>query len=202
MESVSNQPFFFVIVAVAAAAIIGVAAYFILRSLKGSMEIQLGSETVEAGQPLLCSLVVNARKDIDTDRLYAALIGERQVRQRNNKGQTTTRWVEFYRGEVDILANERLRAGAAHTHAFTIEVPTREEADSITEAGFAQLESAMAETGSDVAVGIAKGIGKLARAGSRLTRGKRRWKVIGRLETKGVDLAASKKVHVSFSSAR
>jgi len=200
LESLSNQPFLFIVIAVVAAIVVAVAAYYILRSLKGSMEVQLASESVHAGQTLSGFLVVNARKSIDADRLYVALIGERQVRSRNSKGQSTTKWEEFYRDEVDIFMNQRLRAGAAQTHPFSIEAPTADQVESVSEAGLAQLESVMAETGSNLAVGIAKGIGKLARVSNSLSRSRRRWKVAGRLETKGVDLATSKKVHVSLKS--
>ena len=48
---------------------------------------------------------------------------------------------------------------------------------------------------------VAQGIGALASMSGGTMGGRKRWKVKARLETKGVDLAASEKIHVSLKSA-
>ena len=48
---------------------------------------------------------------------------------------------------------------------------------------------------------VVTGLGAVASATSNAMNGRKRWFVKARLETKGVDLAASEKIHVSLKSA-
>ncbi len=201
MESFSDQPFLYIIVAVVGAGILGVAGYFVMRALKGSLALQLNRESVRSGETLTGTLVVNARKGLDADRLYVALVGERQVKSRNTRGQTSTKWVTFYRDEVDLLTNEFVRAGPGQSHAFALKAPTMEQAEGFAKTGLDELEAAIAGVGNERATKFARELAGLARSSNILGHGKRRWKVIARLETRGVDLATSERVNVSLDGA-
>ena len=196
-----DQPFLMVIGAAVGATVLGVTAHFMARRLKGRMHLDLAGDRVIAGDRLSGTLEVEARKSLHADRLYVALVGERQVRQRDGSGKTSSKWTEFYREEVELLRGEALPAGSARSFAFDLEAPTTEKILGAPREALAQVQDAMAGTGNTIAAGLARGIGALAANGDFLTRGKKRWKVIGRLETKGVDLAASEKVHVSLDTA-
>ena len=189
--SVNGNPVvLYIVTGVIAVVILSIIAYYVARVMKGSMKITTDKKSFGSGETIEGQLHVTVKKPVDVDRLYIALIGEREHRSRSSNGNSSTSWKEFYRDEGDILTDEHLRAGFSEVYLFGLEapsVPTVEgQMDSIAEG----MESATAKT-------IVKGIGQLASLSNKLG-GRRRWRVVGRLETKGVDLAASRKVHVSL----
>jgi len=198
MESTGNHAILYITGGVGGAAIIGIASYFIARAMKGSLKIIIPKKNVSSGEPIDGRVTVKAKKAIDVDRMYIRLVGERQIRRRNRSGDgTSTSWVEFYRDEADIMMDEHLQAGFSGTYEFSMDAPTvpklQDQIQAVT-------DKVADNINNDFAKSIVKGIGKLAETGSRLNSGRKRWKVISRLETKGVDLSASQKIHVSLKT--
>ena len=112
-------------------------------------------------------------------------------------GKTSTRWVEFYRDEADVLLDQHLQAGFNETYEFTLDAPSEDQVMTGAEA----IVNAANNIDNAAVKGIVKGIGTVASAAGKMMGGRKRWKVVGRLETKGVDLAASERIHVSLKSA-
>lgn len=182
--------------AIAAAIIIPVAIYYILRSMKGSLKLELGQKSVVSGQVISGKLHINTKKAIHADRLYIALIGERERRRRSSSSSSSgnsTYWDEFYRDEVDVWVDQALHAGMRESMDFEMQAPTEGQAMNTGEA----ISKAADEMESDIAKELVKGVGAIA----SVMGGRKRWRVITRLETKGVDLADSKKLHVSLKQA-
>jgi len=180
--------------------IISVICYYVARGMKGSLKLELNQKSISSGQQITGSLTATVKKHLVADRLYIGLIGEREQRTHStsSSGSTSTsrKWVEFYRDEVDVLMDEELRPGFEKRYNIVIDTPS--EAQAMTGA---QALSKVAENMEDgVAKSIAAGLGALAGATSSMRGGRKRWKVISRLETKGVDLATAQKIHVSLKS--
>ncbi len=192
MQVNGNPMALYVIGGVFAAVILWVALYFIFRTMKGSMKIVTAKTNFSSGEAITGTLTVSTKKPIDADRMYIALIGEREVRRRSSSGSGSSRsWDEFYRDEADIMMDEHLRAGFSETYDFTLDAPDVPQIED-------QIKSFADNTDNEIAKTIAKGVGQLASLGTALGGGRKRWKVISRLETKGVDLAASRNIHVSL----
>lgn len=177
---------------IAAAVAIPGATYFILRTLKGSLKLELAQKGVVSGQQISGKLHVLTKKPIHCDRLYIALIGERQRTRRssNSSNSNRTYWDEFYRDEVDVWVDQGLHAGTRESIDFEMKAPTEAHA---TTAGQA-IQKAGEAMKDEIAKELVKGVGAIA----SVMGGRKRWRVIARLETKGVDLADSKKLHVSL----
>lgn len=178
---------------IAAAIAIPVAGYYLMRMMKGSLKLELAQKSVTSGQPISGKLLLHTKKAIHADRLYIALLGERQSRRRSSGSSgsgTTTYWDEFYRDEVDIMVDQGLYAGARESVDFELNAPAEGQ---IMSAG-AAIRKAGEAMQDDIAKELVKGVGEIASAFG----GRKRWRVIARLETKGVDLAASKNLHVSL----
>lgn len=113
------NPPLLIIGGIVAAIILFIVGYFIVRSMKGSLKLELPQKSVVSGDKILGTLSVAAKKSVQVDRLYVALVGEREERVRRSSSSggssTSRRWVEFYRDEADILMDERMPAGFSET---------------------------------------------------------------------------------------
>jgi len=176
---------------IAAAIVIPVAAYFILRSMKGSLKLDLAQKSVMSGQPITGQLHLVTKKAVHADRLYIALVGERQSKRRSSgRSGSSTYWDEFYRDEVDVLVDQTLHPGTRQSVDFELNAPTEGQVMSAGQA----IQKASEAMENGMAKALVQGVGTLA----SVMGGRKRWRVIARLETKGVDLAASRKLHVSL----
>ena len=163
---------------------VGIASYFIVRAMKGSMKITVKrSGSFYSGQSIEGSLYVAVKKAINVDRMYLMLIGERYSRSRmaGSDNQSNT-WHEVHREEYDVEIAESLPAGFTETFEFAIEAP-------------ANPTLSMAKTGNEVMDTMIKGAETLSKMSGT---GRMRWFIKARLETKGVDLAASHRINVSL----
>lgn len=178
---------------IALAIVIPIIVYFTLRMLKGSLKLQLNQKSVVSGQTISGKLHLHTKKAIHANRLYIALIGERQRRRRSSSSSSSggsTYWDEFYRDEFDVIVDQGLYAGHRQSNDFELNAPTEHQAVTVGQA----IQQVGEEVENKVAKAVVQGVGSLA----SVMGGKKRWRVIARLETKGVDLAASKKLHVSL----
>lgn len=192
-----NTVVLIIIGAVVAIVIISIVGYYIARFMKGSLKLELNQKSVSSRDQITGALTVKLKKLIYVDRLYVGLLGERQVRSHSHSSSgssTSTKWVEFYRDEVDVIMDQELQPGFENRYDFSINAPSESH---VMTGG--QAIAKVAENMEDgIAKSIATGIGALA--SSTGMSGRKRWRVISRLEMKGVDLATSKKIHVSLKS--
>lgn len=196
MEANENSVVLYVVVGVIVTILLGVIMYFIARAMKGSIDIVLKQKNVRSGESIEGGLTLKAKKAIDVDRMYIALIGEREIRKRSSSGNGSSRsWDEFYRDESDVLMSEHLRAGFTQKYDFALQAPVMQDIQNLIENPVAALTD---KIDNAVVKGIANQVGQIAMQSSGLRHSRKRWKVVARLETKGVDLAASKKIHVSL----
>jgi len=174
----------YVVGTIIAVVTLSVSAYFIARFMKGSLKLVLRGRSFASGQPIAGTLTVHARKAIEVDRMFVALIGKRQRRRRGADGKRRTEWREFYRDESDIVIAERFPAGFRRTYPFAIDAPALPQLDaSVVDNEFMKM--------------MIGGANALA----RFSGGRMRWEVVSRLETRGVDLATSRRIHVSMKQA-
>ena len=178
------------VVAVIAICVIG---YYIARFMKGSMKLELNQGSVSSGEQITGAITIKVKKDVFADRIFVALIGEREERTRSSNGNSSKRWREFYRDEVDVLMDQELLPGIENRYDVVIDAPSQDQVMT-----GAQAISSIADNMDDgIAKSVAVGIGSVAGGMGSMIGGRKRWKVISRLDMKGVDLAASKKIHVS-----
>ncbi len=79
---------------------VAVACYFIARVTKGSMRITIGRKSVNPGERIAGTLNLEVRKALLADRLYVALVGEREQIRRTaiwNSTSIQTRMKIFLR---------------------------------------------------------------------------------------------------------
>ncbi len=168
-----------IILAVLAAIIIGVAAYFILRFLRGSINITLSRTAFSPGDKISGSFELKTRKAIEGNRLYATLIGQEVTRTRRG-GSTRTYTREIFRNEVTLEEGKTYPAGQTQRYEFEIDTPSAQGTD---QAGF-----------------LNSPLGQSLQAGLELVSGRRRylrWMVQVRLDARGKDLTSSKKVSLN-----
>jgi len=154
-----------------------IAAYYIARYMRGSIKIALAKNAFNEGEQITGSFELVTRKEIDGNRLFVALIGKEVTRQRHgDKTRTHTR--EIYRDEVTIEDAKIFAACATANYDFQLAAPSS--------AGPDVLDSAL---------------GKTLKVGMELLGGRRKtlyWSVEARLDAKGVDLAARKKITLNM----
>ncbi len=188
MEKISNSPGLLIICAIIGIIIISVACYYIARRMKGSLTLELNQKSISSGQQITATLTAKVKKDLIADRLYVSLIGEREQRgQRiSSDGSSSSKsdWVEFYRDETDILMDTELPAGSENVYDIVIDAPSEDQ----TITGSQAISNVAENMENGMAKSIVAGLGAVAGATASLRGGRKRWKVISRLETKGVDL--------------
>ncbi|MCX7007470.1 MAG: hypothetical protein NTY53_09530 [Kiritimatiellaeota bacterium] len=153
-----------------------IVAYYIARYLRGSIKLTLPQNSFAAGEAIAGSFDVVTRKEIQGNRLYAALIGmEVTEERRGEKTQTHSR--EIHRHEETLEKTLTWPAGQTKHYTFTLPSPAVAAPEI--------LNSTLA---------------KAARIGLELLGADRRrikWSVQIRLDAKGIDLVTSQRVHIN-----
>ncbi len=168
---------FYIIFGVLGLAVVWVIIYFIIRFLRGSLKLQLSSTAINPGEKLTGHCDLTAKKEIEGYRLFASLIGTR-VTKTNRNGSTQSHSTVIYRNEAQMEGNKTYPAGFNQRYEFSLDAPQQGGS------GFMN---------SDLANNLGNAVGFLTGNRSRLS-----WKVEVRLDCKGVDLAASKKITVNM----
>lgn len=154
----------------------GIIAYYIARYLRGSIKLKLPQTSFAAGEAIAGEFDVITRKEIQGNRLYAALIGA-EITEERRDGKTHTHSREVYRHEETLEQALTWPAGQTKHYTFTLPSPTA--------AAPGLLNSTMV---------------RAAKIGLELLGANRRrmkWTVEVRLDAKGVDLAANQRVHIN-----
>lgn len=163
------------VISIAAIVLLSVAGYFIARYLKGRIEISLPSTAFNYGETVAGSFELLARKEIQGNRLFAALIATETRRERGLNGKSHTHTEEVWRAEQQLEPARVYAAGQGARYEFKLQLPPQ---------NFNSPDSA------------------LGQAAQFLFGGSRRinWRLEVRLDAEGVDLAASKRLSLGGSS--
>ena len=153
-----------------------VAAYYIIRFMRGSIKMTLPQTGFNPGQNITGSFDLETKKAIEGNKLIVSLIGV-QVTEYYEDGKKRTRKREIYRNEVLLEDAKTYPAGHTSTHQFEIDTPNTNAPEF--------MNSAIGKT-------LAGALQLLSDRRSRL-----KWRVEARLDAKGVDLATSKSVSLS-----
>lgn len=169
--------------AVAVLVIAGVAAYYIIRYMKGSIKFTMPRTGFGAGEMVTGSFELAVKKPIQGNRLVVSLIGD-EIETYYRDGKRRTRSREVYRDEKVIEDARSYQPGHRAVHEFEIQAPS----DGSSQVPSEVPENAVLQT----VVGVAKALSGRRR---RL-----KWRIEARLDAKGVDLATSKSVTINMPS--
>lgn len=155
---------------------LAVVVYFVLRYMKGSIEIQLDKTSFAAGETIKGNFRLVARQTIEANKLTVALIADEVTKRKDSDGKNITDTHEVYRDERVIEGKHLYDKGFDNTHNFELLVP-------------ASGESSM----DNSKVGQA-----LNTLGSMMDMNRRylEWSIEVCLDAKGIDLTDSEKVYV------
>lgn len=151
--------------------------YQLIRFLKGSLKITLEKSSYSSKENVIGKVQLKAKKQIESNRLFVALIAERLERDyssRNSRNSKT--WVEFLREERNLEMERNYPQNFSNIYNFEIPIPN------------------MGQTGDILNNPIMKGITMFTGMG------RIRWKVIAGLDAKGVDLSAQKGVNINIET--
>jgi len=153
-----------------------VAGYYVVRFMRGSIKLTMVRTSFNPGDAITGSFELHTKKPIEGNKLTVSLIGT-QVTKTRQGGKTRTRSHEVYRDEKVLEEATRYPAEHRSTHEFEITAPNSNAPDFANSPVFQALAGAMR---------------MLSSRQSYL-----KWRVEARLDAKGVDLAASKKITVN-----
>ena len=174
-----------IIIGVIAIVVIAIIAYYVTRAMKGKVELELPKNGYNSGEEITGRVTLTARKSLQLNRIYVALIGYEIVERRDSDGDRKTRRNEVYRNEVNILEAQSVPAGTNKAFDFTMNAP----------GGEATPSGDMAQKVAGAASAVAGALGAL---GMNTTTRRMEWKLEARADLPGVDIAKSQKVRVNL----
>ena len=173
-----------IIIGIAAVIIISIAAYFMIRMMKGKVEIELPTRGYNSGEEISGTVTLTSRKELKMNRFYVALIGYELIERFDSEGARKTRKNEIYRYEHNFTEAGSLRTGTTQKFEFNLIAP-----GSTTQAGDSELSGQVA----GAITTAAKVIGAISGSSRRLE-----WKLEARVDLPGVDIASSEKLRINY----
>ena len=167
--------------------LVSIAAYYIMRFLKGSIKLHLDKRGFNLGEVVKGSFVLNTKKEIMGNTLTVALIGTKHIKyhddNKDDRNRDTT--IEIYNNQVMIEQGMTYSAGFSQKYDFEIVTPpapqtSENKEDGLNSSAFKMTSSAM-QFMSDKSISYS-------------------WKVEVRLDIDGVDIATSEKVFVNMDN--
>ena len=173
----------FLVVAVIVASIVG---FFVVRSMKGKIELELAKTGFSTGETVSGSVSITTKKSLELRRLFVALIGYEVIERRESDGDKRTERDEIFREEINLEEGQQLPAGFNKSYQFEMVAPGR---DTVGSAGTGGGLGGLGNVSIDI------GPLSLGNSGNR----RLEWKIEARADLPGVDLAKSKTVRVNVS---
>ena len=155
---------------------LAVAVYFILRYMKGSIEIQLDKTSFAAGETIKGSFRLVARQAVEANKLTVALVADEVIKRKDSDGDDETDTREVYRDEQVIEGKHLYEKGFDNTHNFELLIPASGESSMNN----SQMGQALNTLGSMM----------------DMNRRYLEWSIEVCLDAKGIDLSDSEKVYV------
>lgn len=168
-----------IIVSILVLIVVAVASFFIVRAMKGKIELQLTKTGFNSGESVGGTVVLTTKKSLEMRRLFVALVGYQVVEHRESDGDKRTERDEIYRDEVNLEEAQTVPAGFNKSYQFALTAPGQ------------------ATVGRERSGGLSIDIGPLSIGGGDHRR--LEWKVEARADLPGVDIAKSKSVRVNVS---
>lgn len=185
MLHLASIELFPIIIGVGAIVVVAIIAYYVARAMKGKVELELPKNSYNSGEEITGRVTLTAKKSLQLNRMYVALIGYEIVERRDSDGDRKTRRNEVYRNEVNILEAQPVPAGTNKAFDFTMNAP----------GGEATPAGEMAQKVAGAASAVAGALGAL---GMNTTTRRMEWKLEARADLPGVDIAKSQKVRVNL----
>jgi hypothetical protein len=158
--------------------ILSIAAYYILRFLRGSIKLSLPKTIFNPGEAITGSFELQTKKDLEGNKLLVSLIGTEITKSYHN-GKQRTHTHEIYRDSV--VVEEARPYSAGYLANYTFSIPTPDSKAPASEL----LNSTIGKT-------LTTAFQLLGNRSSQL-----KWKIEARLDAKGVDLATSKPISIN-----
>ena len=166
-----------IIIASLAGAVVSVAVYYLLRFLRGKIQISLPVISFAPGDMVKGSIFLSTKKPMQGNKLVVRISAVRVSKSYRNGKSHTSRHVIF-KNETIIEQPKQYPAGYNRKYNFQIPVPD-------LKADTQELNGTMGT--------IVKALSSVSNMSSRID-----WKVEARLDAKGVDLSNSKKIFVNM----
>ena len=163
--------------AVVAAVVVGVAAYFIIRYMRGSIKLLLSKNTFSSGEDITGRFEVLAKKPIKGKKLTATLLGTETIKTYKD-GKSHNRTRQIYKKETIIENARTYHSGFRQSYKFPLAAPE------LNELNFMKSD-----------------LGKTLKTAMNLLGDRRtiiKWHVAVRLDAVGIDLAATKSVSINI----
>ncbi len=166
------------IIAIVSIITIAVGGYFVLHYLRGSIKINLNKRAFDLDEPITGTFDLTVRKDIEGNRLYAAVYANKVVKTKRNNDETHTDIREIYRNETTIEPARVFKGGESRRYEFKLKLPQRQGTEALN---------------SELLQLINMGISLFSDQRTYVD-----WYVEVRLDAKGIDIAKREKIIVNL----
>lgn len=177
--------------------VIFVVGYYILRFMKGKIELHLTERSAASGESITGSINVVAKKALQ-GRLTVSLVCMEEYREQDHRyddddddsNNDTVKQREIFRDEQVLEDRKIFSPTNGQEYQFEIVVPTASESR--------QRDAGIAGSARNAGSGIMGTLLDIATAEPN-SWGKHYWHVESRLDMKGIDLFAKKKVNIRMT---
>ena len=170
-----------IIIAVVVVIAAAVVAFFVARSMKGKIELELAKSGFNSGETVGGTVTVTTKKSLEMRRLFVALVGCEVVERRKSDGNKDVDRHEIFRDEVNLEEAQQIPAGFNKSYQFSLTAPGQDTVGK----------------GDRSLGGLSIDIGPLSIGGDSHRRFE--WRVEARADLPGIDLAKSRSVRVNVS---
>lgn len=185
----------YIIVAIVVLIIIGVAVFYAMRFMKGSVTLDLGNRSSFQSNDQITGTVSMELKKASHGFLKASLVGEHEVRERSSSGDgDSTSWEEFFRTDQMLEQEQDFPAGFTKSYEVNLTAPT----SSVMHGGVGHAVKEAIDSTDKIPDGL-KNFAKAAVSTASQGFGRTRWKVEARFDAKGVDLYTSQRVKIAMT---
>lgn len=173
-----------IILCVIGAILVWVIGYFVMKFLKWKLKLNLNKTSFQKPEKITWTLDLEAKKNIEWNRLFVALVQYEKVRRRWSDWKTTTSRHEIWRFETDLEQAKEFSAWLKNTYTF--EIPFPSEQNNNTDQFW----------DNELLNNIVKWANLIS--WNRMWTRTIEWKIEARLDAKGIDLTDSKRVYLNF----
>ncbi|KEI72459.1 hypothetical protein [Endozoicomonas elysicola] len=166
------------IAAVVAAGLVAVVIYFIVRFLRGTIELSLPRSAYNPGESIIGSFKLHTKKAIQGNQLLVSLIGIEKTRRRKDDGSYETYSEEVYRDDVVVEEARAYSAGYLSNYDFEVTIPEINDSHPINPM---------------VGQALSAVFSMLSQRSVKLD-----WKLEVRLDARGIDLATSRSISINM----
>ncbi len=164
----------------------GIIWYFLMKFLKGKLKLNLNKTSFQSPEKITWTLDLEAKRNIEWNRLFVALVQYEKVRKRDSNGKTTVHTHEIWRFEIDLEQAKEFSAWFKNTYTFEIPFPSD------------QNQNTNNIWNNEILNNVVKWINLFS--WNSLWSRTIEWKIEARLDAKGIDLTDSKRVYLNFNS--